>query len=356
MRKSWSPWAVILLLACRPPPAPTAAAPQADPLPTKPPSLCTAARDRSRPHRELLRRVDTERAQRSGSTPESEPLLQALDFCIETPRGAWALSLDRLERTGELGVTGRWVIAHLSPDGSRETVAPALPDGHSCDLTAVADNFVDVTADAHLTIRPPIAYDYDHDGEPELVVVLEGHIHEGGDWRRGRVWTYRQGVVALYPPAADIVVRDTQDIDHDGKPDLLTVGPFAEITEWPGGPGELIGPQLVAHALPDGRFSLDDQVARTSALRVCPDRPKALVAWERAGGSAPRLDRAATAVHIACARLWGADPPELETRITRECPKGKDPNQDCDVDALRKLAKVAVVPIKLQESPPSRPQ
>ena len=340
----------LLWLGCR---APTVT-PSA-PLTVAPPTeTCSVLREKNQSHLLLLRAFREESEKKFGPDGKLDATLRALDFCTETPSGAWALSLQALWReSSDVGVVGRWVISHLSRDGRHAEVAPALPDGQAGEIAATADNFLDVIGNAHLRIEPPQLYDYDHDGEPEIIVQLTGHIHEGGDWRRGRVWTFHDGVVALYPPAANINVRDVQDVDHDGRPDLLTVGPFADTAESPGSPYELTGPRLVAHARPDGRFAMDDEVARAAAQKVCPELPKNLVVKLRDLSLGEVIDCQATATNVACSRLWGATPVALRARIEREYPRTEAANLSCDKDALLRLASRAPVPLQLPrtESP-----
>lgn len=333
-----------------------APAPLRVPLPAAAPpvALCAALHERNRPHLELLRAFHEETAKTSGPPLVPDPTLQALDFCMATPSGAWALSLESLRRGSPdgVGVVGRWVIAHLAPDGSRVTVAPALPDGQSGDVAATAENFSDLLGDAHLSIQPPQLHDYDRDGEPELIVQIDGHIHEGGSWHRGRVWTFRQGVVALYAPAANLNIRDVQDVDRDGQPDLWTVGPFEATAQAPGAPYELTGPRLVAHARADGTFALDDGVARAMAHKVCPTPPRRLIVKRQETGVGESLDLQATAINVVCARLWGVPGATLRTQIQRECPETDNPNLSCDRDALLKLAAVLPLPLELQKTAP----
>jgi hypothetical protein len=313
-------------------------------------------REKNRPSLDLFHAYRAEMAKQLGRSAEPDPTEQALDFCMQTPAGAWALNFAALRRPSAMGVVGRWVITHLALDGSRVTIAPALPDGGACDLAATADNFFDVLADARLTIQPPQLFDYDHDGEPELIVQLAGHIHEGGDWHRGRVWTFRNGVVALYPPAQDINVRDVQDLDQDGLPDLWTVGPFFAVAEAPGGSYELTGPRLLAHARADGSFVLDDELARATARRICPSPPQRLVVLDRTpqlGSSGPALNQRATTTNVVCARLWGGTPDALRSQIKSECPATDDPNLACDQDSLLKFAQVWTLPLDLRSPAPA---
>jgi hypothetical protein len=63
-----------------------------------------------------------------------------------------------------------------------------------------------------------------------------------------------------------------------------------------GFPGDASGPTFIAHALPNGAFSADDDEARAYAKRECPAPPAAIQSFR----------------DVSCARLWGRSREELE--------------------------------------------
>jgi len=107
-----------------------------------------------------------------------------------------------------------------------------------------------------------------------------------------------------------VKVVDAVDVDHDGRPDLLTRGPY-EAVDYPdafGNSHNAVEPLFVAHSLLDGSFSMTDAVAVAFTRSKCPSRPKldmttdTSMSWDYA-----------IATPIVCARLWGS----TEQAVTR---------------------------------------
>lgn len=238
--------------------------------------------------------------------------------CWPAGRGAWALSLDKIQIEGTVAFTGRWSVVYLNPDGAASAAAPALPvPDQRDDLAGDAPN-LDFTVGNHVHLREPTLFDYDGDGVAELILPLGSTLLESGSWERGRVWTARSGKVAIYGPARELVVRDVRDVDRDGRPDLLIRDPYAMATEFPysGFSMELTGPELVAHALPGGGFAQGDAVAETVARAACPRRPGKLVV------RAPEereIESERTAVNVVCARLFGVPAAQVRAELLRTC-------------------------------------
>jgi hypothetical protein len=160
-------------------------------------------------------------------------------------------------------------------------------------------------------------YDFDGDGEPELFTAL---LMGGGarEWIVSRLFvTYKNGVVAPYARADGLPVDHFEDVDKDGRPDL--------VLEYEAGQSHLCDVEgsvpkmvtLVAHTLADGTFSLTDAVARGElakrfACKGMPARVVQLPADADAGGTIAETT-------IVCGRLFGAKKEDVVAEIDRVC-------------------------------------
>jgi hypothetical protein len=157
--------------------------------------------------------------------------------------------------------------------------------------------------------------DYDGDGLDEVLAVHESHHHEGSPKSEARVLTFKKGAIVPYAPARGIVIDGVEDIDGDGRPDLLTRGPYAKASRadafgnaWP------IAPIVfAAHARADGTFATADDAARARAHKSCPARP-----------ILPLLGDDSDALKIVCSRLWGVPTSALIAEIRTVCPNAAE--------------------------------
>ncbi len=111
--------------------------------------------------------------------------------------------------------------------------------------------------------------DWDGDGSDEMLVVDAGHDHEGGSHGSATVWTFASGALARYAPASKIAIDGAEDIDGDGKVNLLTRGPYgsvlAEGYDW-----YSVGPVFFAeHVAAGGSLSSNDAASRAFTARKC---------------------------------------------------------------------------------------
>jgi hypothetical protein len=115
------------------------------------------------------------------------------------------------------------------------------------------------------------------------------------DEERSQVWTFRTADsgarIAPYPPATSFTPIGIQDVDTDGRPDLV-------VTFF--GTGKDAPPtsrRFAAHSLADGSFSIKDAAAVAWAQKQCP--------------SDPQLDLStfdgAVADAMICSAIWGHD-------------------------------------------------
>lgn len=107
---------------------------------------------------------------------------------------------------------------------------------------------------------PPRRFDYDGDGKDELLLVLDVN---GPPTRSGyksilRVYTAGKKGVELYAPTRAWKLTTYRDFDQDDRPDLVvekTPGAYKD--------GKYVdGVYVLAHSLPNGKFSTTDKVAR----------------------------------------------------------------------------------------------
>ena len=169
-------------------------------------------------------------------------------------------------------------------------------------------------------------YDFDGDGEAKAIVVVETtEDSESGvehATRRGRVWTARNGI-QLYAPARTVAVEDVRDVDGDGRPDLITRGPYLASATISCGSQDsypVTGPALVAHAEAKGTFASGDAVAVEFARRECSRPPRPVMVREKGqAGIGGGIAFATSARNVACARLWGAATGPLVAAIATAC-------------------------------------
>jgi hypothetical protein len=165
-------------------------------------------------------------------------------------------------------------------------------------------------------------YDFDHDGEPEFFSPLRYHAGARDPVMALGFVTLKGGRVELYAPAMRLPIDHLEDVDEDGRPDLVleyVVGP-GHRCDWhvDGGGGPDIV-TLVAHTLTDGTFSLGDGVARTqlAARYGCSGAPVHAINLSDggSGGEAPAIEEAS----IVCARVWGVPKEAVMGELDRVC-------------------------------------
>jgi hypothetical protein len=281
-----------------------------------------------------------------------------LPSCLEPPAilgscaqdGPWAFLLESARAApGGPGTWGdllsvRWSLVHGdAADPARLFLAtPTMTSEHRMpDLAAEPANVAHDCYDA-LTIADPEVFDWDGDGDPEILVRMSVTFHEAGTWTHGRLWTFRDGRVTLYPPARSFSVLALEDVDGDGRPDVWTHGPYSAKGEWPGSGFDfsLEGPRLLAHSLRDGSFSLDDATATAAVRAQCAAAPGAIVPAEG-------KDESDAALSVVCARLRGESAADVRARIERECRAVRQSRRCVNAGAWRDLAS-AVPPLRLR--------
>jgi hypothetical protein len=252
----------------------------------------------------VCREFVAEQRQLAHLWPESLDVPVVLGRCFATRAGAWAVSFDAVRfNPDEVEVRAHFAVVHLTEGatGPRPAEAASIasplfgaPDGPSL---APSENYV-LNLGAYVTdIFAPTLFDYDGDGEDELLFNMQAYVSEGVTSRaKGIVFTYRDGAVSSYEPAARFAWVSTSDIDHDGRPDLLV--PY-------------IGINLAAHALADGTFSTGDGAASAHARSVCPPGRRAVFVEPSPQGG--------IGWNGPCARVWGVTEADALRAIGRRC-------------------------------------
>jgi hypothetical protein len=224
--------------------------------------------------------------------------LASFGRCQRTSRGLWAIVLNelRVDPQSEGSFNGSWAIVHVDGEG-REVRVP-----HN-------DSWQDMARPELTTFA---LFDYDGDGEQELVWAVHTNVDEGADGHAAGVMTFKQGAISALQGTAEIAPYGAEDVDSDGRLDLIVHAPYVgEGDDSPSGfTYNMQGPALVLHSLANGTFSRDDAVAQQYARRACTARVNTVF---------PASGEFEATVAVACARLWGVSTSAVRGAISRRC-------------------------------------
>ncbi|WP_437600715.1 hypothetical protein WMF28_03990 [Sorangium sp. So ce590] len=230
--------------------------------------------------------------------------LPRFGVCHPAGLGSWALALKAASAQGE-GATRslrlELEVVRVDIEGQRKTASfgalSAAPGG--------------------LEISALQVYDYDDDGNNELIVPYELKANAGASPAElpAPIWSFDAAGIKPYARAPRVSGGvGVEHLDFDMRPDLGSYGGFVA---WLGAdcglktcPARVTGPKLYFHALPDGGFSETDDAARGALKRACPNKP-AVVVVEVAGS----LNAAQTAKNLVCARAHGVSEEELGAQL-----------------------------------------
>jgi hypothetical protein len=237
-------------------------------------------------------------------TPAEAKKLPRFGQCQPAGLGSWALSLTRFEGAGE---------------GALRTLAFAI-DAVRVDLEgqlrSAPFGTIEV-APGGLEIASLQVYDYDDDGNNELIVPYEITALAGGKSPAlpSPIWTFSASGVAAYAKAPSVSGGfGVEQLDFDMRPDLGGYGPFVA---WLGPdcgaktcPARITGPKFYFHSTPDGAFSVNDAAAQAALARGCSSKSASLVV-AGGGGVNPQL----TAKNLVCARARGTTVEVLQSEL-----------------------------------------
>jgi hypothetical protein len=244
--------------------------------------------------------------------------------CTKTPGGAWAIVLAKAVLTprDEYDWTAPWILdgdvmlAHVD-NGGVVTLAPIHTQAGGRNAVGAFMNQPLFTGVPNCCdwvfggLEAIELFDFDGDGEPE-VHVGASYGHEGVHERSDALFTFKNGKLERYPPAAALAFEAMKDETGDGVPDLSMSEALSGSESCGSGfPGDGSGMAFIAHALPGGTFSTDDAAARAFANKGCPTKPAAIKDLH----------------DVLCARLWGADSTKLELQV-----RARFVPWDCDAE------------------------
>jgi len=243
--------------------------------------------------------------------------LPRFGMCQTAGLGAWSVQLQKLEAAGATParvVHATFEVAHVDPDGKVQrapfgTLAFA-PQG--------------------LQAKPLMVYDYDDDGQQELIVRYDIVKSTEAGAKVPAVYTLRGGEVRAYDKLEPMGPGGVavEQLDYDMRPDLADFGPYVAWLSSDCGaklcPDRISGPQFFAYSEKDGTFSRTHSAALGALKRACPKTPDPIVVTQGDGVNAAR-----TAQQVACAKVWKVDDLAVSAAIEAERSKLCSGVDDC---------------------------
>jgi hypothetical protein len=227
--------------------------------------------------------------------------------CQLAGTGAWAVSLDSLNASGE-GST-RKLNAQLSAVHLDE-------QAHAARAPLAEFSF----APEGLSLPTPMIFDFDADGSHEMIVRYDLlALPEGLTAPTNApptVFTFKSDKVAPFA-VGDLAAGgfSVEQLDSDMRPDVADYGPFvAWLPKTCGGaqcPKRISGPRFFLQATADGKFDRQGAAALAALKRACPSKPTNVVA---AGAQGVNLET--TAERVGCARAWQVDSASITQQLT----------------------------------------
>lgn len=260
--------------------------------------------------------------------------------CLDAGDGHWALRVSELTAVRDehfSGFGGTFEYVFLDSKGT---------------VTSLAEPTMQSGGFQNLSVTRLLAEDTDGDGRKELFVCLDfDHLEPSPGFMRSSSVRFCRMLVTRGAAVAEAVGDDTwiervEDVDRDGRLDLLTHSPFRAIARLDDGYCSLVncgqdparGPLWLLHSRGDGRFAPDDAVALQHAKRACPAAPKSLLS---ATGLAKK-DFVELVSSLACAEAWRVDAARLRTDLARaRSALCRDPGDCEEFDALDRLVGVS---------------
>ncbi len=230
--------------------------------------------------------------------------------CHTSSNGAtWGLRVDDVVDLGAEPCKTGWLVrlVHVDLNGAETAVVPGISQNQRAHTYNVA---------LDMKVQDVLFFDWDGDGDDEVFVHGVRGTGDQPEEERAQIWSFLSGDagtrIAPFPPSSSFTIVGTQDVDADGRPDLM-------VTFF--GTGKDAPPtsrRFAAHSLKDGTFSVKDTAAVTWGEKQCP--------------SDPTLDLSsfdgAVADAMVCAEIWGHDlskacPPRVRSAGTESSGAGK---------------------------------
>jgi len=260
----------------------------------------------------------------SAPHPACVVTLDGMNFlpCFDDHRVTWGMRIERAYRDvepghqdedycGSIGFHVRLV--HVDAAGREASAMPGPSQVQLWKPDAGGELEVNVSQIPYwgsLDLDEPTYFDFDGDGDPEVIVSGSAN-EEGYNPNFHEIWTFKDGAVVPYAPAKGLVFDDVADLDDDGRPDLLTRGPFAAV-EAPSAMGDAypISPLLfAAHSRPGGAFVQGDAASIAYAKKECgPAGPLQFTTFDEDAAKA-----------IVCARLHGVTAAAVVHALDAQC-------------------------------------
>ncbi len=171
-------------------------------------------------------------------------------------------------------------------------------------------------------------FDFDNDGVPELFAVVPANLRTYEPAARIFV-TFKKGVISPYPTGTGYVIEQVGDIDGDGRPDLKVAFELGTRTACQPGEEGALKVELVAHALKDGTFTLDDPMTWAVARRSCPTMPASDAIFVASMPPSPPDPRDLSMAYVSCSRLRGKPAGTLIAELDAACAGKGDPAKKC---------------------------
>ncbi len=251
--------------------------------------------------------------------------------CVTTAKSTWGFRLDALQEIAPkldgdscASFGGRVNLVRIDAAGAETAEIPNLflfkKDG--ADAGAFY-KYNQASGRFAIAISDTKFFDWDGDGETEVFVTTRIGSTDAEEQSEGSILAWQGGKIAPFPAAADLPIDAVEDIDADGRPDLILRTWKTRIADV-GRPGTSPATSIrtAAHSLPDGTFSKKDAAAVAYVQKQCPTPPKL---EGLAGGTLTDGDV------IACALFWAVPVAKLDPLIakgpawTRELAKEKPP-------------------------------
>jgi hypothetical protein len=269
--------------------------------------------------------------------------LSKLGVCQPAGLGSWALSLERASGTGEPSarrVELEIEVVRIDLEGKR--------------LSAPFGTFA--VAAGGFELSTLVAYDYDDDGNDELVVPYEIKALPASRIAPAlpAVWSFSATAIAPYARAPSLSGSvGVEHLDSDMRPDLATYGAFLGWFDADCGakvcPPRISGPRFFFHSLADGGFSNDDEAARAALKRGCGGKAAPLVS--------ANLEK--TAKNLVCARASGSPVDAVRAELDSEAAGLCSGSSSCTVSKVLGSWLSAPLPVTIEgrvgPSTPARP-